>query len=194
MTDKRPFILSKHWKESFHPSQEQRVAALDEAITGYIAAGWVFISRVGVCAELVSPHGPERLFLEVMPDGRLNTQSGFVARDVANTVSSAFAPTSEQPQVPYVQPVSAPVANWCPVRPDTGSESIGGIALGIGIVTFILAWIPLLGIVIGLIGGLVTVVLGGIGLGSRQRTGAGVALFLGILTLILKVIPGINLL
>lgn len=194
MTSERPFILSKQWKESFHPSQEQRVAALDEALTGYIAAGWVFVSRAGVCAELASPHGPERLALEVLPDGRLNTHTGFVASGAANSFSSALVPISEHPQVPYIQPVYAPVANGYPGRQGTGSESIGGIALGIGITTFILAWIPFLGILLGLIGGLVTVVLAGIGLGGRQRTGAGVALFLGVLTLILKLIPGINLL
>ncbi|GEM_PF-2981601 len=194
MTDERPFILSKYWEESFRPSQEQPVAALDEAIAGYVTAGWMFVSRVGVCAELASPHGPERLSLEVLPDGRLHTHSGFMASGPANTSSPALVPISGYPHVPYPPSAYAPVAYWYPGRQDTGSESIGGIALGIGIVTFILAWIPLLGILIGLIGGLVTVVLGGIGLGSRQRTSAGVALFLGILTLILKLIPGINLL
>lgn len=194
MTDERPFILSKQWKDSFQPSQEQRVATLDQAIAGYVVAGWVFVRSVGVCAELASPHGPERLSLEVLPDGRLNTYGGFVASGAVNSTSSALVPISGQHQVPYIQPVYAPVANWYPGRQDMGSGSIGGIALGIGITTFILAWIPLLGILLGLVGGLVTVVLGGIGLGSRQQTAAGIALFLGVLTLILKLIPGINLL
>ena len=71
----------------------------------------------------------------------------------------------------------------------------GGI---IGIVGYALAWIPALGIPIGLVMGILAIILGAIGLGRAQHvyTGRGMAtagLVLGILTVIWKLIPGLNL-
>ncbi len=71
----------------------------------------------------------------------------------------------------------------------------GGI---IGIVGYALAWIPALGIPIGLIMGILAIVLSAIGLGRTQyvNSGRGMAitgLILGILTVIWKLIPGLNL-
>jgi hypothetical protein len=71
----------------------------------------------------------------------------------------------------------------------------GGI---VGIVGYGLAWIPALGIPIGLVMGIIAIVLSAIGLGRTQYvdSGRGMAvagLVLGILTVIWKLIPGLNL-
>ena len=71
----------------------------------------------------------------------------------------------------------------------------GGI---IGIVGYALAWIPVFGIPIGLVMGILAIILGAIGLGRTQYVATGRAmamtgLVLGILTVIWKLIPGLNL-
>jgi hypothetical protein len=71
----------------------------------------------------------------------------------------------------------------------------GGI---VGIVGYALAWIPALGIPIGLVMGVLAIILGAVGLGRTQYVGTGrgmatTGLVLGILTVIWKLIPGLNL-
>jgi hypothetical protein len=46
------------------------VERLDAAVAAYRAAGWMSVRHTAHAAELVSPWGPERVLLEVLPDGR----------------------------------------------------------------------------------------------------------------------------
>jgi hypothetical protein len=80
----------------------------------------------------------------------------------------------------------APVAN-------NSFGTTGGV---LGITGFVLSWIPFLGILIGLVTGILAVIFGALGRSSgRQPTGmATTGLVLGILTIVLKLIPGINIL
>jgi hypothetical protein len=71
----------------------------------------------------------------------------------------------------------------------------GGI---VGIAGYVLAWIPAFGIPIGLVMGILAIILSAVGLGRTQYvdSGRGMAitgLILGILTVIWKLIPGLNL-
>ncbi len=71
----------------------------------------------------------------------------------------------------------------------------GGI---VGIVGYAFAWIPGLGIPIGLVMGILAIILGAVGLGRTQYVGTGrgmaiTGLVLGILTVVWKLIPGLNL-
>lgn len=71
----------------------------------------------------------------------------------------------------------------------------GGV---LGILGWIVAWTPVFGIPIGLVMGILAIILGAIGLSRSQyaSTGKGMAiagLVLGILTVIWKLIPGLNL-
>lgn len=73
--------------------------------------------------------------------------------------------------------------------------TVGGI---VGVVGYGLVWIPALGIPIGLVMGVLAIILGAVGLGRTQYvdTGRGMAttgLVLGILTVVWKLIPGLNL-
>lgn len=72
----------------------------------------------------------------------------------------------------------------------------GGV---LGIIGWCLAWIPFLGIIIGLVLGILAVIFASIGLGRAQQTNSGKAmaiagLVLGILTVVWKLIPGLNVL
>jgi hypothetical protein len=74
----------------------------------------------------------------------------------------------------------------------------GGI---LGIVGFVVGWIPLLGIFFGIVLGILAIVFGSIGISRAGKlpgaTGRGMAitgLVLGILIVILKLIPGVNVL
>lgn len=63
----------------------------------------------------------------------------------------------------------------------------GGV---IGIVGFVLSWIPLLGILIGLLLGIIAIVLGGVGLSGQRPKGMAITgLVLGIVTVVLKLTP-----
>ena len=77
-----------------------------------------------------------------------------------------------------------------------GLATAGGV---LGIIAFLLGWIPLAGIFFGWPLGVLAVVFGGIGLSKANKgyNGKGLAiagLVFGILTIILKSIPGLNLL
>jgi hypothetical protein len=77
----------------------------------------------------------------------------------------------------------------------SGAASTGGV---LGIIGFVLAWIPFIGIVIGIVLGLLAIIFGAIGLGQTKSGGRGhgmavTGLVLGILVIIWKLIPGLNL-
>jgi hypothetical protein len=72
---------------------------------------------------------------------------------------------------------------------------MGIISLFVSIIVFILAWIPLLGVPVGIAGGIVAIILSSISLAvSNQKWAAGVGLLLAVITLVLKLSPGVNLL
>ncbi len=110
----------------------------------------------------------------------------------------APSPVPRPPPLPVTSsaphPIVSPPGAGAP-RPSNGSATAGGV---LSIVAFVLGWIPLLGIVIGLVLGLLAIIFGGIGLGRSKVAGGGgmaaAGLTLGILTVIFKLIPGINLL
>lgn len=97
---------------------------------------------------------------------------------------------------------ASPLLVAMPRTARTGAVAAGGNGIAtaggvIGIIGAMLSLIPLLGIIIGLIMGLLAVIFGGIGLNNagRVQRGRGLAitgLVLGILTVIFKLIPGIN--
>ncbi len=109
-----------------------------------------------------------------------------------------IAPTGHAPAPPYAmvpQPYSAP-ATYSPTTPSNSAAKTGGV---VGIVGAALSLIPFLGIIIGLIMGVIAIVFSSIGLSrsSQLPDGKGMAtagLVLGILTVIFKLIPGINVL
>lgn len=77
-----------------------------------------------------------------------------------------------------------------------GMATAGGV-IGIGGAVFSL--IPVLGIVIGLITGVLAIIFSSVGLSRAGSTGSGkglaiAGLVLGVLTVIFKLIPGVNLL
>lgn len=72
---------------------------------------------------------------------------------------------------------------------------MGIISLFVSIIVFILAWIPLLGVPFGIAGSIMAIILSSIGLAvSKQKWAAGVGLLLALITLVLKLSPGVNLL
>lgn len=72
---------------------------------------------------------------------------------------------------------------------------VGCLALIVSILGFLGAWVPVLGIGFGLIAGIASVVLGAIAAASARSRATGlVALVLGLVTILLKLIPGVNLL
>jgi len=85
---------------------------------------------------------------------------------------------------------------------DSGrSNGIATVSGVIGFAGFVLSWIPLLGIWIGWVMGVTAIVFGGVGLAMAghlpRRTGyamAMVGVILGIVTVVLKSIPILNLL
>lgn len=96
---------------------------------------------------------------------------------------------------PYVQPYGPPVQGRSP----SGVGVAGGIT---GIVGAVLSLIPLLGIVLGLLLGPIAIILSSIGLaqsgagspgGPRPKGLAVTGLVLGILTVVFKLIPGVDL-
>jgi len=63
------------------------------------------------------------------------------------------------------------------------------------LVGFVGSWIPVLGIVWGLVLGIASVVFGAIAVANARSCAAGaVSLCLGLVTILLKLVPGINLL
>ena len=83
------------------------------------------------------------------------------------------------------------------IRPPSNSMAqVGGV---IGIVGWVLAWIPVIGIPVGLIMGVLAIIFSAIGMGQLPRyydDGRGMAttgLVMGIATVTWKLIPGLNL-
>ena len=111
--------------------------------------------------------------------------------------------THSNPQAPAPAPAPAAPAQAYPYSTpgaivSNGMATTGGV---LGIVGFVLSWIPLLGILVGLVIGILAIVFGSIGISRSGRlpgaVGRGMAitgLVLGILTVIFKLIPGVNLL
>jgi hypothetical protein len=82
------------------------------------------------------------------------------------------------------------------VQQGNGAATAGGV---IGIFGAVLSLIPLLGIFIGIPLGIIAIVLSSVGLSRVARLGAGqgmavTGLVLGILTVIFKLLPGVNVL
>ena len=70
-----------------------------------------------------------------------------------------------------------------------------GTAAGIiGILGFVLGWIPVLGLFVGLLLGGVAVLLSLFSFGKRGQGMGIVGLILGLVTILFKLIPGFNLL
>jgi hypothetical protein len=85
-----------------------------------------------------------------------------------------------------------------PNQPNTnGLATAGGV---VGIVGIVLSLVPLFGIVIGFIMGILAIVFGGVGLSRFNATGIGsknlavTGIVLGVITVLMKIIPGFNLL
>lgn len=98
---------------------------------------------------------------------------------------------------PYAGVPAHYVPAGAPAVPQTNSMATAGGT--IGIVGAVLSLIPFAGIVIGLLMGALAIVFGGVGLGRAGQVGRGrglaiTGLVLGILTVIFKLIPGVDLL
>lgn len=71
---------------------------------------------------------------------------------------------------------------------------MGVASLILGIIVFLLSWIPIVGIPIGIVGAIAVIIMGAVGLAFGQRGAAIGGLVLGVISLMLKLIPGVNLL
>lgn len=99
-------------------------------------------------------------------------------------------PAPRYPGVP-AYPAAPP-----PPAPSNGAATAGGT---LGIVGAVLSLIPFLGIVIGLVMGTLAIVFSGVGISRAGPPGRGkglavTGLVLGILTVIFKLIPGVDVL
>jgi hypothetical protein len=118
----------------------------------------------------------------------------------------ANLPARTGPLLPAQAPAAYGAGYWTPAwgptafRPASGVAVAGGIT---GIVGAVLSLIPLLGILLGLLLGPVAVILSSIGLAQSEPSAAGgprpkgmavAGLVLGILTIVFKLIPGVDLL
>ena len=112
----------------------------------------------------------------------------------------AYGAMSSPPQAFPIAPVYAPVPGYAvpgTLQPrGNGMATTGGT---LGIVGAALSLIPLIGIFIGLVMGVLAIIFGGVGMGRANNLGgagkgmAVTGLVLGILTVIFKLIPGVNL-
>jgi hypothetical protein len=122
-------------------------------------------------------------------DPTLQTDALTAAGGLAPYQPTLYQPAAFPPASGYAPyPVVAPRSN--------GMATAGGT---VGIVGAVLSLIPLIGIPIGLLMGLLAVIFSSVGLSrtGAANVGKGMAvtgLVLGILTLIFKLIPGVNLL
>jgi hypothetical protein len=91
------------------------------------------------------------------------------------------------------QPYTAFAFGQPPGTPAPGN-SIGNAGGIVGIIGAVLSLIPIIGILIGLLMGVIAVVLGAVGLARQPKGMAVTGLVLGILTIVFKLIPGVNLL
>lgn len=102
---------------------------------------------------------------------------------------SAVRNVSPQPIVRQAPAANVPATN--------GMATAGGV---VGIVGLVLSLIPIVGIFIGFVMGILAIIFGGVGLARYNKTGAGskglaiTGVVLGIITVVLKLIPGISLL
>lgn len=86
--------------------------------------------------------------------------------------------------------VARPTTPTVPAPQQNVHNSPGTAGGVIGIVGFVLSWIPLLGILIGLLLGVIAIVLGGVGLSGQRPKGMAITgLVLGIVTVVLKLTP-----
>ncbi|GMA57305.1 hypothetical protein C7445_1318 [Alicyclobacillus sacchari] len=88
---------------------------------------------------------------------------------------------------------------WWPETPVESSARFAWFTLLIAVIGFVLSWIPLIGIFVGHIFGVITVLCGIVAMlrsttPPMARLAAMGSILLGIVTLILKAIPIINLL
>lgn len=114
--------------------------------------------------------------------------------DLEVTDSKHESSTQSEPQQNYYYNTSDRIVN---VEQKNGMATAGGV---LGIVGFVLGLIPLVGIWFGFILGVLAIIFSGIGLSKSSMidgVGKGLAvtgLVLGIVTVIIKLIPGVNLL
>jgi hypothetical protein len=96
-----------------------------------------------------------------------------------------------------------PPVQWNPYAPSPQPSGVGVSGGVVGIVGTVLSLIPLIGIVLGLLLGPIAIVLSSVGLAQsspgpgrppRPKGMAITGLVLGILTVVFKLIPGVNLL
>jgi hypothetical protein len=78
-------------------------------------------------------------------------------------------------------------------------NSMGTAGGVIGVIAFVLAWIPIFGVVLGFVLGVIGLIFSSVGLAvaGRVRIGrkrATIGLILSILAIVFKLIPGINVL
>jgi hypothetical protein len=111
------------------------------------------------------------------------------------------APLPAVVPAPLPVPAYAAVPVWAPMAAPVGPRGNGMATTGgtVGIVGAVLSLIPIIGILIGLVMGVLAIIFGGVGMGRANGlggTGKGMAitgLVLGILTVVFKLIPGVNL-
>lgn len=114
--------------------------------------------------------------------------------DTPQTTPSPAMTASDTPASPAVVPNPPSNASLSITMnlPKNGVATAGGV---LGIVGAVLSLIPVAGIFIGIPLGIIAVILSGVGLARSSSTGRGMAitgLILGLLTIIFKLIPGIN--
>jgi hypothetical protein len=123
--------------------------------------------------------------------GETENNSDLVARPAEDLKTQVAQPPFPSPTEPSgYAPPATPASN--------GLATTGGV---LGIVGFVLGWIPLIGILFGLVIGILAIIFSSIALSRSGRmpgqVGKGMAitgLVLGILIVIFKLIPGFNVL
>jgi hypothetical protein len=187
--------------------QEEPVAAFPGTDEGWQQAWGEFIRLEPHAQPLGSPTAP---VLAPPPQSTAPVPYGQPVQDQPGYGQDAYGQASYgQPgwaPAPYAQPQFAgataygtapgyPVAGGGQPR-SNGMATTGGT---LGIVGAVLSLIPLAGIFIGLVMGVLAIIFGGVGMGRANRlagAGKGMAvtgLVLGILTVVFKLIPGVNL-
>ncbi len=108
------------------------------------------------------------------------------------------APPPGAPMMPMGAP--PPMYLHPAMPPQPTANSIANTGGTLGIIAFVLGWIPILGIFVGWPLGVLAIIFGALGIGRANRMGglgkgmAVTGLVLGILTVVFKSIPGFNLL
>jgi len=141
-------------------------------------------------------HDGKYVIWDMSQRGRPITMSWDVNEAGEREATSAFSKLESNPTASG-EVVATPFSTQLAAgeRSSNSMATAGGI---VGIVGAVLSMIPLFGIFVGLIMGVLAVIFSGIGLSrSDQMGGKGMAvtgLVLGILTVIFKIIPGVNVL